>query len=186
MISKEELRKSINELRRSLKDNEVETISIDICKIISKIDIYQKSSKILVYSSINNEVKLDFLVEMALKEGKKVYFPKVNGDKMEFYRINLLAELEVGEFSILEPSVCADVYEGDSISCVFVPGTVFGHDFHRIGYGGGYYDRYLAKHSELTKIGVCYECQMKDEIPFNDFDIDLDIIVNQKEVLYNK
>ena len=105
----------------------------------------------------------------AWKLGKSVWFPRVEGSEMNFYLVEQKEDLQPGAYGILEPTgeYKADGYDG----LLIMPGVAFDEECHRIGYGGGFYDKYLEKHPDLHTIAVAFELQMYRELPFEEHDI---------------
>ena len=143
----------------------------------------------LVYMDYRSEVMTTGLVEELLQSqgGKKVYAPKVDGLDIDFYEITSLDELYPGYQQIREPEALLDkqftlaVSEGKKC-LVLVPGAVFDRELGRMGYGKGFYDRFLTDFMG-TKIGLCYSDFMTDTLPKGRYDISVDIIVTEKKVI---
>lgn len=173
MISKKELRREQINRRKVMSEDEVVTKSSLICDKIIKSSCYKESNVIYCYSAVNNEVKLDTLIANAFASGKTVAFPRVEGENIRFYEINSLDELSKGYYGILEPDTEVEAPNADLI---IVPGVAFGRNGKRLGYGGGFYDRFLAD-NQIYSIGVCYNFQLTDDIPTEDFDRILNEIV---------
>ena len=144
--------------------------------IVNKILVHPsfiKASKIGIYASLEDEVSTDRLITESLKMGKRVFLPKVNKSDMSFYEINCLADLEIGTFGVREP--IGDRVDND-LDLVIVPGVAFDSNNNRIGFGKGYYDRFL-KDKTCYKIGICFKEQMVSNIPVNDWDIKMDEVI---------
>lgn len=145
---------------------------------------YQRAESLLVYVSYGAEVSTHELIRRALAENRRVYCPRVEGEDMAFYRIFSFADLKPGFRGILEPEGRTERFERDDCirhdrTVILVPGTVFDLAGHRIGYGGGYYDRYLAAFSEHNRpfcIGLCFACQLAKITPC-EHDRDMDLVV---------
>lgn len=175
MISKKELRSEMIKFRKNLTKNEVVTKSSLICNKIIKSRCYKESSVIYCYAAINNEVTLIPLIEHALNHDKTIALPKVEGENIKFYVIKSLHDLSPGYYNILEPDSGVLAPSGDFI---IVPGVAFSKKGERLGYGGGFYDRFLAA-NQMYSIGVCYDFQCIDNIPTAEHDIILNkIIIN--------
>lgn len=151
---------------------------------------FAKAENILVYAAIKSEVRLWDFVQKAWKNNKRLFFPKVSGRQMDFFCIHSEEELTEGAFSVLEPDT--DQYHlelfhagnfSPEASVMLVPGVAFSEDGYRIGYGGGYYDRYLAAHRDLYTAGIAYAEQFVPRIPAEEHDIQLNEIISDKEVL---
>ena len=123
----------------------------------------------------------DYIIENAFELGKKVFVPKVIGKNMIFVKIESFKELTQGYMGIREPvsSDEADIKEG--FMCM--PGMVFDNECNRIGYGGGFYDRYLSKDNEFIKAALCYDFQILEEIPHEPHDLKPDYVISEKRVI---
>ena len=127
------------------------------------------------------DVCLSFLNTRMLSIYVHVYVPKVYGQDMEFIEITDYEELASGNFGILEP--VSDDFEEIEDGLMFMPGIAFDHSRNRIGFGGGYYDRYLARHAGLVTVALAYEFQIVDKIDSEPTDIRPHIIVTESEVI---
>ena len=148
-----------------------------------------------VYVSYRTEVDTLRFIKFFLKENdlqkkecqKHIAVPKVNGNDMEFYEITSIDDLEEGYYGIPEPVGGQPVNVKDIV--MIMPGLAFDTSFNRIGYGGGYYDRYLKRNEEnnIVKIALAYDFQvLKDEITdIEEYDIRPDIIITDKNIYYN-
>lgn len=162
MENKQELRKRLKRERDAIPDEVRTQKSILISERLLKKTWYADTQCLLVYAAIQSEVDLSVFCERAWKDGKELFFPKVFDHDMEFYRIDRWDQLRRGTFSVMEPDMEShpDLYVKQSGSIMLVPGVAFSADGYRIGYGGGYYDRYLAGNEELYTVGVCYTEQL--------------------------
>ena len=177
-MTKDELRRKMKNLRREfLKKEDASDIIQE--KILS-MEVFLKSSCVCIYSSAFGEVNTNRLIEKAVSMKKKILMPRSNEDNtLSLVRYN--GKFREGLFGIKEPdsSDLADYAEPDLI---IVPGLAFARDGHRLGFGKGYYDRLLEK-SNGYKIGICYSFQLMDKVPTESFDVPLDAIVTEKEVI---
>lgn len=164
MESKQELRKRLKRERDAIPHEVRAQKSISISERLLKKTWYADSHRLLVYAAIQSEVSLSAFCEKAWRDGKEIFFPKVFDRDMEFYRIERWGQLKRGAFSVMEPDMEQQpgLYVKQPGSIMLVPGVAFSADGYRIGYGGGYYDRYLAGHEELYTVGVCYTEQLTD------------------------
>lgn len=182
--AKKELRRQMLALRRSLSEKERHEMSMQIRKeLLSRREI-QEAENILCYANYGQEVEtLPFLADCLLL-GKRVYCPLVIGREMEFYRISSIDELKEGFHGIPEPlGDETRLYfpkKGSQKDVMIMPGVVFDLSYHRIGYGGGYYDRYLSRIKNLYTVAVAFSHQIVDEIPFEEYDICPQIILTEK------
>lgn len=178
MISDNEIRtgirKQIITKRKQMSKTEVITKSSLICNKIINSQRYNVSKTIYCYCSINNEVDLWQVIEHAWAHGKTVAVPKVNNKDMTFYQITSIKDLEAGYYNIPEPQNVPPAPPGDII---IVPGVAFTPDGDRLGYGGGFYDRFLSK-NKIYSIGVCYDFQQIKTIPTMEHDQKINEIIS--------
>ena len=182
--TKSDIRKEILAQRKKLSSEEVTLLSEKIINNLVSTEEYELAKDILVYCSYNNEVETRNLINIALDDDKNVYLPKVHGDSMDFYCINDLSELVPGKMGIMEPleNDC-NKYNGKPYSLVIMPLSAYDKNGNRIGYGGGFYDKYLASHIAGIRIGIAFSFQEFKDIPAEETDIKLNYIINEKEVI---
>lgn len=168
--------------RSRLTSEQCRICSRIICETIEKESWYQKTENLLLYVSVNNEVSLEWLMEKAWKDGKKVFLPRVHRTNMEFYQVNGKSELEMGSFHIMEPVKSCPAYKPVPEAVMVVPGVAFSIFGERIGYGKGYYDRYLNHYpGKIYLIGASYEMQLENDRWKSDrFDRKMDIVITEK------
>jgi 5-formyltetrahydrofolate cyclo-ligase len=147
-------------------------------------DLYKISKNILLYFSIGSEFNTEMLLKQALNDGKTVYFPKILSENgihfMDFFEYT--GETILGKFSIREPVSDIKITDFNS-TLMLAPALSVDNNFHRLGYGGGFYDKFLAIHPEIRTIATCYpECFWK-ELPFEAHDIPIDILYKFTEPL---
>lgn len=177
MEEKRALRKQILALRDAMLVEEREEKSRRIMEKLVSMPLYDQSDIILAYVNYRSEVNTTDLVNRALADGKRVFAPKVSGETMEFYRLNGMEDLREGYKGIREPASEGIFDAGAAMvhTLMLMPGAVFDEKCHRIGYGKGFYDRYLKHISEkgisVYTLAVCYECQVLSEIPFEKHDV---------------
>lgn len=176
-MNKTDVRSEMIAMRRRLSTDSVEKCSIIISNRVIEHPVFKKSDKILLYSAINNEVDTKNIFKYAIENNKKVYFPRVNSQNIEFYEVKSLDELKGGYMSILEPINLRNLYETNTTSCIIVPGVAFDKSLNRLGYGGGFYDRFLAKNNGIYRIAIGYSTQMVDKLPLEQFDVKMDTII---------
>lgn len=189
-VNKKELRKEILTCRDEMSNCVREEKSHQIANYIIMLEAFQKSTKVFLYAPIRSEVDTQGIYYEARRQEKEVYYPVVHGDEMEFYRVDNVAEFKVGTFGVREPE--ADEIkrfvpnENDCIVMI-IPGAVFDKEGNRIGYGKGYYDKYLQKltnvlkSASVCKIALAYECQIVDvgEIVSEVHDIRMDYVATE-------
>ena len=143
-MNKKEIRTMIKMRKRQLSREEIIDYSAKVCDMLCAEQVYKKAKVIYPYLAYNQEIITDTLIERAWADGKSVAVPKCYEDnRMEFHRISSFNDTEPGMFDIPEPKH-GDIIE-DSDVLIIMPGLAFDGNFNRIGYGGGYYDRYLER-----------------------------------------
>lgn len=180
--SKENLRKEILQKRKNMSNTEILERSKQITEFVIQTQEFKEAKNILLYAPIQNEVDTERIAKETLNLQKNLFYPKVIGEHLIFYKITKEEHLQTGYQSILEPIEGLPAYEGESHTCVIVPGVAFDRKRNRIGYGKGFYDRFLAKHSNNYSIGVCFALQMVDNLPFNELDIPLHRVITENGV----
>ena len=183
-MTKNDLRQRIGALRKTLSDTEIRLYTESILDKVVKSPEYMNSDELFVYVNCKKEVPTLPLIMHALDKGKKVAVPRVEGDKMEFYHISEVEDLEPGYMGIFEPVIANVAQAGNAL--MIMPALAFDHDFYRLGYGGGYYDRYINEHpqSHFIKMGLAYNFQyLKHNLIESEwYDRQVDIIVTPDKV----
>lgn len=186
METKKEIRKRILALRDGLTSSEKDNKSRMITEKIINIKEYQDTDSVLIFVSYRSEVDTGYIINDCFINHKKVYVPKVNGNNMEFYRIYSVNDLEEGYKGIREPaSLKEPFYDNKECTAVMImPGAVFDKSGNRIGYGGGFYDKYLADSFHGKKVAVCYDIQIVEEGCFitESTDIKPDMVVTESGI----
>ncbi len=170
-MDKRELRTKYIAKRQTIPTEVKQEKSRQILERIVELPEYQKAENILAYASRKGEVITDEIILDALSLGKNVFCPKVTDverSQMEFVRINSLEEMSEGAFGIREPQMneSSDVAKelDPENTLVIMPGAVFDRQLNRIGYGAGFYDRYLKKYPFYRTVALCFACQIADEV----------------------
>lgn len=179
--TKQSLRNRIKEMKRSMPEKEIDEKSNKILEKLISIPEYEISERIYAYVSYNQEVSTAGFIKKAISDGKCVLVPKVYGDIMRYHIIKSFDELKPGAYGILEPDndMTDDVYEG----FMLLPGLAFDEKKHRMGYGGGFYDKYLSGHKKHFKAALAYDFQVFDSIPAEEYDVPADIIVTEERII---
>lgn len=172
-MKKDELRIKYKNIRKNIKDKEIFD-NIIFNKIIN-LKQYKNSKIILTYVSIQDEVDTIKLIKYSISIGKLVAVPKCKNNNIEFYFIEKVQDLERGDFNILEPVTNNKVEDFNKSICV-IPGISFSKDNDRIGYGKGFYDRFLETYNG-TKIGLCYKPCLCEKFNIDKYDIKMDIVI---------
>ena len=200
-MDKDLIRKDILQKRDDLSVYKIEVKSREIFEELIAKPEYIEASNILTYASVRNEVKTDEIILDALALGKRVFCPKVTDKKngiMKFVRIYEPENLAEGYYGIREPEITdeseifdPDLYADESNvrrtdgevagkTIVIVPGVAFDERGNRIGYKGGFYDRFLPKVSYADTVALCYKIQIVDEIIPSEHDIPIKSIIHEK------
>lgn len=181
--SKKALRREILAKRRNLSEAYQKQAAKEIYEKLRALAVYKEASVLCLYVPIQNEVDLFQYIPEFRADGKQIYLPRVNRNTMDFYAYNEQTALVEGAYHILEPDSMAQLEpEEFGGSCLIVmPGAVFTKSCDRIGYGGGYYDRYLAVHPECHTVAVGYAVQIVDSIKTEQTDIKPELILCNSE-----
>ncbi len=176
MNSKKEIRKRMLKLRNELEEAYVIQASHEICIKLQESPVFKEADNICLYVPVNNEVEVTELFDY-MSDKKNIYLPKVQENNMEFYLYTGMEHLIKGEYNIPEPDsgICL---KPDDNTLVVMPGVAFSRDGYRLGYGGGYYDRYLQRYPKFKKIAVCYREQIVDNLPVEEYDVKPDYIIS--------
>lgn len=180
MVSKEEIRKVVRGYRMSLSEEKAAMKSITILEKLLQREEYRQAACVYCYIDFRNEVKTKPIIRRALSDGKKVAVPRVENGKMEFYYFEGYDKLQLGAYGVLEP--VGGVLADDLDALLIMPGVAFDRENHRIGYGGGYYDRYLERPNQHVKVALAYQFQIFQQIPFEAFDIRPDLILTEENI----
>lgn len=178
MESKRDIRKRVLNERNLLSKKEWEEKSHSVLKQVTAHPFFLDSEEVYCYIDYKNEVGTRELIEAAWNLNKKVAVPKINGADMEFFYINSMDELQSGYCKILEP-VTEIKAQGRNV-LVVMPGAAFDRQRNRIGYGKGFYDRYLMEHLSYHTIALAFELQMVGRIPTDEFDMKPEIIITEE------
>lgn len=187
MRTKSEIRKEILSIRNILDINDAATKSSIIIKKLKNTDEYKNSTNIMVYMDFKNEVNTKTFIEEALSEGKKIIIPYTDMEKVEIIPVEIkdFDDLVMCKFGYLEPKKekINNPFDVKLIDLVVVPGVVFDKKKNRVGFGKGYYDRLLINRKTSAKaIAIAYEFQVLEEVPAEEHDIKMDMIITEKNV----
>ena len=175
-MDKKALRKEIREKKRAMSLQEIEEKSKALAEQFLRSELYQKAKSVYGYLPYNQEVRTTAMLRQAQQEGKRVAVPKVYGDEMKFIWLDDLEQVEKGYSNIPEP--IADGPEADDpTALVLMPGLAFDREGHRIGYGGGFYDKFLAAEPGHPTLALCYDFQMLPKLETEEFDIPVDVVL---------
>ena len=175
-MEKTELRKWIRIQKRAMTPEQIETASRILADEFFATSYYQEAGTIYGYMPYNQEVRTTPILQQALLDGKKVAVPKVYGDTMRFVYLDDLSAVAPSEMGIPEP-VADEPVADDPTALVLMPGLAFDSKGNRMGYGGGFYDKFLANEPQHPTVALCYEFQMVESIPTDDYDIPVNCVL---------
>lgn len=176
MNTKNDLRKIAKGIRKSL---DMEAISAKIVQNILALDIYSKATNVMLFYPLEHEVNLLGLLK---DSDKKFYLPKMDGENLLVCPYSLKSEVAVSAFKTKEP-VCEPINNTDILDIIFVPALMIDKNFNRLGYGGGFYDKFLSKQSsKATRIVAISGELVVDKMPAEDFDEKINIIVCENNI----
>ena len=175
-MNKKELRALIRQRKHSMTETEITEKSEKLGQLFAQSELYRAANTIYGYLPYNQEVRTVPMLERAIAEGKRVAVPKVIGEDMKFIYIRDMSRVEKGYAGIPEPVDDGPVAD-DPTALVLMPGLAFDREGHRIGYGGGFYDRFLAEEPDHPTLALCYDFQMQDALETEEFDIPVDAVL---------
>lgn len=183
-MDKKILRKRLIEKRKSLDKVEKAKWDKIISEKIIKSDCFKKAEQVLVFSSTDDEFDTRYIIERCREYYKRVFYPRcIDKDgNMSFLKVDSVGDLTFGSFGILEPKETCKKYIPQDNDLVIVPCLSADRQKNRIGYGKGYYDRFLKDFNGVS-ISPCYDILLEDEIPTDKYDMQINIIVTDKEVI---
>ena len=181
--SKKEIRAKVKQHRKDAMPEQIHANSESICKTFLDLPEYKTAKYVFGYVDCKNEVETKKVIEQCWKDGKIVAVPKVFDKNMKFYAITSYEDLEEGYFGIREPKhellkeiICED-------GLMILPGVAFDLECHRVGYGGGFYDRYLEMYPNMKKIAFAFEFQTFEQVPYEEFDIKPEKIITESRII---
>lgn len=175
-MNKQELRRAIRDRKRAMSPEEIEQRSANLGELFLRSEAYRSAKTIYGYLPYNQEVRTVPILEQAIRDGKRVAVPKCYGDEMKFIFMDDLSKVEKGYAGIPEP-IADEPIADDPTALVLMPGLAFDPNGHRIGYGGGFYDRFLAQEPEHPTLALCYEFQILPQLETEKFDIPVDCVL---------
>ncbi len=175
-MDKKALRKKIREQKRAMTLEQIEMASRKLVEQFLALEAYRKAKTLYGYLPYNQEVRTVPILEQALADGKRVAVPKIYDDEMRFIYLTDLSQVETGYAGIPEPIADGPIAD-DPTALVLMPGLAFDREGHRIGYGGGFYDKFLSAEPGHPTVALCYAFQMVDEIPIESYDIPVDLVL---------
>ncbi|WP_394527263.1 5-formyltetrahydrofolate cyclo-ligase [Lacrimispora sp. JR3] len=179
MLEKSKIRKYIKEQRQTLDSATEHQWDESICRELLDLLEIRQAFCVYCYASFRGEAGTWKFMETLLRQGKYIAVPKVKGKELEFYAISGKKDLEEGVMGIMEPkSTCLKICDPDAP--VIVPGVAFDKEGNRLGYGGGYYDRFFEREPSHFRLAIAYNFQLFDRIPAEPHDKKVDRIITPK------
>ena len=175
-MDKRTLRREIGDKKRSMTEAQIQNRSHILAEKLFSTEQYKQAESLYAYLSINQEVRTAPIIERAWADGKRVAVPKIRGEEMLFIWIDSFDALVEGRYGIPEPASDGPV-AGDETALMLMPGLAFDQTGRRIGYGGGFYDRYLARHPKHPTIALCYDFQLRERLEADAHDVPVDLVI---------
>ena len=175
-MNKQELRARIRAQKRAMTEEMIVQKSEALGQLFVRSEAYKNAKSIYGYLPYNQEVRTVPMLERALQDGKRVAVPKCYGDEMKFIFLEDLTKVEKGYANIPEP-IADEPVADDKTALVLMPGLAFDPQGHRCGYGGGFYDKFLAAEPDHPTLALCYEFQMFPVLETEEHDIPVDYVL---------
>ena len=176
-MNKKEMRAYIREKKRAMTERQIVSASARLGELFRDCELYKNAKTIYGYLPYNQEVRTVPMLEQAIRDGKAVAVPKCYGEEMRFlYITDFVNEVAPGYANIPEP-IADEPVADDKSALVLMPGLAFDPQGHRIGYGGGFYDRFLSAEPGHPTLALCYGFQMMEHLETEEFDIPVDVVL---------
>jgi len=187
-MPKRSLRSQLLAERRALSHQAWLVSSGSAQRNLLSLQEYDQADCIALYAPVHQEVDTSQILASAFGSGKRVLYPALCGKQMLFRPVESLEYFQEGPFGILEPCPTGVEHQADEAGLIVVPGVAFDLSGHRVGYGKGYYDRFLQHPGRKARlVGLCHDFQLIDgEIPAGGHDIQMDIIVTDRRIVYRE
>ena len=180
-MDKKALRRAISGRKRAMTAEEIDRYSRELAEKLFAHPLYRQAPSLYAYLSYNQEVRTGEILRRCLADGKRLAVPKVCGDEMEFLWLEDLEAVAPGAYGIPEPVADGPVAD-DPAALVLMPGLAFDKDGRRLGYGGGFYDAFLAAHPGHPTVALCYGFQMVEGLETDPHDMPVDAVLWQEVV----
>ena len=173
---KKALRASIRVKKRAMTIEEIEEKSAKLVELFLASDAYKNAKSVYGYLPYNQEVRTTAAMAQVLKDGKNLALPKIYGDRMDFIVVTDLSQVEKGYCGIPEP-IHDEPLATDETALVLMPGMAFDREGHRMGYGGGFYDKFLEREPNHPTLALCYDFQLLEHLDTEAHDIPVDCVL---------
>ncbi|GIM28549.1 5-formyltetrahydrofolate cyclo-ligase [Clostridium polyendosporum] len=185
-MDKSEIRNIVIAKRKELSKVAKDNFDNIISRKFLNSEIYKQCKTIFIYISMNEEIDTKTIILKALEEGKRVCVPKIDikNRVMKAVEIKNLSQMvETPPFGILEPPTFDLKLDIDEIELIVVPGLAFDKNGGRVGYGGGYYDKFLFQPHKSKKIVLAYDFQVFESVPVEKHDVRVDYVITEKQAI---
>ncbi len=182
-MDKKQIRKALIKKRKGIPKNKRAIYDKEISEEIIKSDYFKNAMQVLVFASFDDEFDTQLIIEHCRLENKSVFYPLCldNCGNMKFYKVDSSNDLRTGMYNIPEPKSHCEEYKHKENDLVIVPCLSVDKEKYRIGYGKGYYDRFLKEFNGVS-ICPCYREMLSDKLPTDEYDIKINVLVSNKEV----
>lgn len=175
-MDKRALRAQIRQHKQAMTEQQITEKSEKLAALLAQSPLYAAAKTLYGYLPYNQEVRTVPMLEQALRDGKRVAVPKVYGEEMRFIYLEDLSQVEKGYAGIPEPVADGPVAD-DKQALVLMPGLAFDKKGNRMGYGGGFYDKFLQQEPTHPTVALCYDFQMVEAIPTQPHDVPVDLVL---------
>lgn len=180
-IEKNKIREKIARLKAEHSLEELKLKSEEVLSVLEIVGVFQDAKHILIYNGMDGEVAtLDFIKKW--ESDKKFYLPVTYKENIAFRAYTSTTELVKSNFGVLEP-VGEDITNYSFVDLIIVPGVAFDRKKNRVGYGKGYYDRFLSS-TKAPKVGICFDFQLLDNVPFDEHDTKMDYLISENDLIW--
>lgn len=185
-LQKKQLRKTLKEMRNNLDKHTCICSDFQITQTIKNWNIYQNSGVVFCFAGTEHEINTAPIIEDCLKTGRRIGVPKCTGEGlMEVCEIHSFNDLIPGKYGILEPVDTCKKISPEEIDLSLIPCLSCSRDGRRLGYGGGYYDRYLKQAAGIRAV-LCRTALMCNEIPVEEHDLPMDFVICEEGIINTK
>lgn len=175
-MNKKEIRAIVRARKKAMTEEQIAAASEKLGELLRRTEAYRKADTIYGYLPYNQEVRTTPMLRQAILDGKRVAVPKCYGDEMRFLYLDDLTAVAPGYAGIPEPIADGPVAD-DPTALVLMPGLAFDRKGHRVGYGGGFYDKFLEAEPDHPTLALCYDFQMFGHLEVDDYDIPVDEVL---------
>ena len=176
-MDKKSIRSQIRAQKRAMTSQQIDVASEKLGQLLRESALYRNARSIYGYLPYNQEVRTTTMLRQAIADGKRVAVPKCYGDERRFLWLDDLDAVAPGYCDIPEP-IADEPIADDPTALVLMPGLAFDPEGHRIGYGGGFYDKFLEAEPGHPTVALCYDFQMFDHLEVDAHDIPVDLVLS--------